>query len=199
MLAPKGGLLVAPLFVSKFLVGAPWLPLAVSGAFIKKAQISIGMFVGLNFTKFLKRVVIPKSKRKSRLFTMRATNSLESGTFTAINSPANRYISGGIRKLIEFTLITAGVFAASQIMGPELISKIENFTWSALNGLGFSKSMEFGLILSKIAGLGIVAGSIVMKLPQVLKIAKNKSAEGISPESMYFDVSSISILFNLLY
>ena len=194
MLAPKGGLLVAPLFVSKFLVGAPWLPLAVSGAFIKKAQISIGMFVGLNFAKFLKRVVIPKSKRKSRLST------IENFTWSALNgSPANRYISGGIRKLIEFTLITAGVFAASQIMGSELISTIENFTWSALNGLGFSKSMGFGLILSKIAGLGIVAGSIVMKLPQVLKIAKNKSAEGISPESMYLDVSSISILFNLLY
>jgi hypothetical protein len=36
ILAPKGGILLAPLFLSKFMAGAPWLGLAMSGAFIKK-------------------------------------------------------------------------------------------------------------------------------------------------------------------
>ena len=65
--------------------------------------------------------------------------------------------------------------------------------WAVLKTLGFFKGMGFGLILSKIAGLGIVAGSMVMRVPQILKIAKNKSAEGISPESMYLDVSETNL------
>ena len=35
LLAPKVGILLAPLFISKFMAKAPWLGLAVSEAFIK--------------------------------------------------------------------------------------------------------------------------------------------------------------------
>ena len=63
LLAPKGGILFAPLFLSKFMAGSPFLSLAASEAFVKKIQVSMGIFIGLNFAKFLKRVVVPKSNK----------------------------------------------------------------------------------------------------------------------------------------
>ena len=56
-----------------------------------------------------------------------------------------------------------------------------------LQSLGFYSGMGTKLMLSKIAGYLIVAGSVVMKIPQILKLEKNKSAEGLSPTMMYLD------------
>jgi hypothetical protein len=56
-----------------------------------------------------------------------------------------------------------------------------------LGSLGFYSGMGTKLFLSKLAGYLIVAGSVVMKVPQILKINRNQSAEGISPLMMYLD------------
>lgn len=42
-------------------------------------------------------------------------------------------------------------------------------------------------------GLGIILGSVLVKLPQIIKIWGNKSGEGISLFSVFFDLSAITI------
>ncbi|XP_017774061.1 PREDICTED: mannose-P-dolichol utilization defect 1 protein homolog [Nicrophorus vespilloides] len=51
----------------------------------------------------------------------------------------------------------------------------------------------FKSTLSKCLGLGIILGSILVKLPQIMKIMKNKSGEGISLISVMLDLSAITI------
>ncbi|KAJ3634134.1 hypothetical protein MTP99_011041 [Tenebrio molitor] len=51
----------------------------------------------------------------------------------------------------------------------------------------------FSSTLSKGLGLGIILGSLLVKLPQILKIYKNKSGEGISLLSVSLDLTAISI------
>jgi len=58
--------------------------------------------------------------------------------FKISESPTNRYVNKGIKKMLEFVLIIAGVTAGSLVMSPELISSIELAMFSLLNGIGFS-------------------------------------------------------------
>ena len=44
-------------------------------------------------------------------------------------------------------------------------------------------------VLSKIVGWAIVAGSLLMKVPQIVKILENNSAEGLAVQSFYIEVS----------
>ncbi|KAM3823919.1 mannose-P-dolichol utilization defect 1 protein isoform 3-T3 [Vipera latastei] len=46
--------------------------------------------------------------------------------------------------------------------------------------------------LSKVLGLGVVAGSLVVKMPQILKILGAKSAEGLSFHSILLELVAIS-------
>ena len=57
--------------------------------------------------------------------------------------------------------------------------------------------------ISKYIGYNIIAGAFIVKVPQILKIAKSKSVEGISKWLYYIDVSIINknsqfILYYLL-
>jgi len=63
--------------------------------------------------------------------------------------------------------------------------------------LNFFHSGCLKLAISKILSFGIVAGSLVYKLPQILKIAKNKSAGGLSLASILLEV--LSCTFTLGY
>ena len=51
----------------------------------------------------------------------------------------------------------------------------------------------FKLLLSKCLGYAIIAGSILVKIPQVLKLIKNKSGEGINLISVTRQLKKISI------
>lgn len=51
----------------------------------------------------------------------------------------------------------------------------------------------FRATLSKGLGLGIIAGSVLVKVPQILKIYRSKSGEGISIVSVTFDLTAITI------
>lgn len=48
------------------------------------------------------------------------------------------------------------------------------------------------LIISKGLSLGIILGGVLVKVPQIIKIIKNSSAEGISLASCYSEVRSSS-------
>ncbi|XP_078064305.1 mannose-P-dolichol utilization defect 1b [Mustelus asterias] len=48
------------------------------------------------------------------------------------------------------------------------------------------------LLLSKVLGLGIIAGSVMVKLPQILKIKRAKSTEGLSFKSVLLEMLSIT-------
>lgn len=50
----------------------------------------------------------------------------------------------------------------------------------------------FKALLSKGLGLGIIAGSILVKVPQIVKILANKSGEGINVFSVLFDLLAIT-------
>lgn len=47
--------------------------------------------------------------------------------------------------------------------------------------------------MSKALGIGLILGSILVKLPQIIKIVKNKSGEGISLPSVSLDLTAITI------
>uniref|UniRef100_A0A1L8EIP6 Mannose-P-dolichol utilization defect 1 protein homolog n=1 Tax=Haematobia irritans TaxID=7368 RepID=A0A1L8EIP6_HAEIR len=55
----------------------------------------------------------------------------------------------------------------------------------------------FKALLSKGLGLAIIAGSLLVKVPQVLKIWKNKSGEGINLISVMLDLTAIT--FHMAY
>ncbi|XP_045839682.1 mannose-P-dolichol utilization defect 1 protein isoform X2 [Meles meles] len=48
------------------------------------------------------------------------------------------------------------------------------------------------ILLSKGLGLGVVAGSLLVKLPQVLKILRAKSAEGLSLQSVVLELVAVT-------
>ncbi|XP_055375717.1 mannose-P-dolichol utilization defect 1 protein homolog [Condylostylus longicornis] len=52
-------------------------------------------------------------------------------------------------------------------------------------------------VLSKCLGFAIIAGSILVKIPQILKILNSKSAEGINIFSVLLDLAAIT--FNMSY
>lgn len=55
----------------------------------------------------------------------------------------------------------------------------------------------FKILLSKGLGYGIIFGSILVKVPQIVKILANKSAKGINLFSVFFDITAITL--NLAY
>lgn len=52
----------------------------------------------------------------------------------------------------------------------------------------------FKATLSKALGLGIIGGSLLVKVPQIVKILKNKSAEGINVCSVLLDLFAITAM-----
>ncbi|XP_012064579.1 PREDICTED: mannose-P-dolichol utilization defect 1 protein homolog [Atta cephalotes] len=52
----------------------------------------------------------------------------------------------------------------------------------------------FKTTLSKILGLGIIGGSFLVKVPQIVKILKNKSGEGINILSVLLDLFAITAM-----
>lgn len=52
----------------------------------------------------------------------------------------------------------------------------------------------FKATLSKGLGLGIIAGSLLVKVPQIVKILKNKSAKGINVFSVLLDLFAITAM-----
>lgn len=52
-------------------------------------------------------------------------------------------------------------------------------------------------LISKGLGIGIIAGSMLVKVPQILKILNNKSAEGLSIFSVLLDLTAIT--FHISY
>lgn len=52
----------------------------------------------------------------------------------------------------------------------------------------------FNLLLSKVLGYSFICTSSILKLPQILKIYKNSSVQGISLTSFYFETLAFSIL-----
>ncbi|CRK93938.1 CLUMA_CG007465, isoform A [Clunio marinus] len=55
----------------------------------------------------------------------------------------------------------------------------------------------FKALLSKGLGLGIIAGSMLVKVPQIMKILNNKSTEGLSLVSVFLDLMAIT--FHMSY
>ena len=53
-------------------------------------------------------------------------------------------------------------------------------------------------ILSKTLSLAIVSLSLILKVPQILKIAGNKTVKGLSFESLFFEVINIDNLGNFV-
>ncbi|XP_043287971.1 mannose-P-dolichol utilization defect 1 protein homolog [Venturia canescens] len=52
----------------------------------------------------------------------------------------------------------------------------------------------FKATLSKGLGLGVIAGSLLVKVPQIVKILKNKSSEGINVLSVLLDLFAITAM-----
>ena len=48
--------------------------------------------------------------------------------------------------------------------------------------------MDFGLLVSKALGYGIVAGSLILQAPQIAKIISNKSVAGLSATTYWLQL-----------
>jgi len=77
-----------------------------------------------------------------------------------------------------------------QVISPECYEKY-------FYEMNFFDGNCFKALLSKVLGCGIIAGSLGVKLPQILKIWKSKSAEGLNLFSIFLDLFAIT--FNLSY
>lgn len=64
---------------------------------------------------------------------------------------------------------------------------------NGVNGAFYVSVPCFKASLSKGLGIGIIAGSILVKVPQIVKILKNKSGDGISVLSVTLDLVAITI------
>lgn len=57
----------------------------------------------------------------------------------------------------------------------------------------------FRSLLSKCLGLAIIAGSVLVKVPQILKILQNRSGEGISVASVLVEICAITAHISYSY
>lgn len=57
----------------------------------------------------------------------------------------------------------------------------------------------FKATLSKVLGIGLIAGSILVKVPQILKILGSKSAKGINIYGVYLELFAITANFSYSY
>lgn len=55
------------------------------------------------------------------------------------------------------------------------------------------------IVISKCLGFGIIIGSVLVKLPQIIKIVKGKSGQGISMASVIFELIAISATLSYGY
>lgn len=80
-----------------------------------------------------------------------------------------------------------------------LIHEIQKFTYVAMFYIFFSSYLVdcFKALLSKGLGLAIILGSILVKVPQILKIVNNRSAEGINLFAVFLEI--VVITLNLSY
>lgn len=62
------------------------------------------------------------------------------------------------------------------------------------NDLNFLHAGCFKATLSKIMGLGIIGGSLLVKVPQIIKILKNKNSEGINFFSVLLDLFAVTAM-----
>ncbi|GAA6007159.1 hypothetical protein JCM11491_003026 [Sporobolomyces phaffii] len=94
--------------------------------------------------------------------------------------PITRNLPGVIRDPIE------------ALLGPECYTAL---VWDT--DLGSTACVK--LALSKVLGLGIVAGGAVVKVPQILTVLEHKSARGLSLSSYVLDTAAtaITVAYNL--
>ncbi|KYQ94278.1 transmembrane protein [Tieghemostelium lacteum] len=57
----------------------------------------------------------------------------------------------------------------------------------------FGPNWDLGLLISKALGYGIITGSLLVKVPQILKIVKSKSAESVSPTAIVLEIIGLTI------
>lgn len=50
---------------------------------------------------------------------------------------------------------------------------------------GYEPGMSMAMLMTKIAGTMVIAGAAVMRIPQIVRIFKEKSAKGLSPQMFY--------------
>jgi mannose-P-dolichol utilization defect 1 len=85
-----------------------------------------------------------------------------------------------------FILVLTGLIGVSLALTPEeCILKLSDYT--------LDKPCA-SLLLSKVLGYGLVAASLLLKFPQILKIYSNSSVKGISLTSFYFELLGFSVM-----
>jgi hypothetical protein len=95
-------------------------------------------------------------------------------------------------------LIIAKMMTTATASQNAITEPAQQFKWFVLredcydafvNKLDFSNPDCIKFTLSKIVGYLIIAGSGILKVPQILKILKNQSVEGISKMMFYLEVT----------
>lgn len=66
--------------------------------------------------------------------------------------------------------------------------------------LNFSNTSCMTFLISKLLGVLILAGSVLLKLPQIINIYSTKDVEGLSPTSFYTEVPLVitNVVYNVL-
>lgn len=70
---------------------------------------------------------------------------------------------------------------------PTVFGVFREDCYTKFQGGDFSDSSCIKFTFSKAIGFAIITGAFILKVPQILKIVGGKSAEGISPLSMYLE------------
>ncbi|XP_072767094.1 mannose-P-dolichol utilization defect 1 protein homolog [Anoplolepis gracilipes] len=85
---------------------------------------------------------------------------------------------------------------AEFIKKASLLLLTQECTKEYLDKFNFLHVACFKATLSKFLGLGIIGGSLLVKVPQILKILKNKSGEGINVFSVLLDLFAITAMLS---
>ena len=83
----------------------------------------------------------------------------------------------GLRAL----LTSSGIHSTVGTLSTDIFKRLTSL-------FGFESGMGTKLLMSKVVGTSIVVASALMRLPQILKIFRDRSAKGVSLESYYLEL-----------
>ena len=92
---------------------------------------------------------------------------------------------------LTLTYVAASSAKVEQSKAPMVFFIFREDCFKKFSAYDFSDQECLKVTISKGIGFAIVAGSSILKLPQIIKIVSNGSVDGLAPMGQYLEVSLI--------
>ena len=191
LLAPKGAFIFGPILIKKALTKYGISSMVV-GMYASKIGLGVAVWFAIKTIMKNNQFIQDQLMKVSNFGVL--VDETESRRRDACQT-SNTYIKNALSTCIELSLVfgtcylTEQAFLATELgltLKYMLKEQIINFLSFAF---GYESGMSMGLLATKIAGTMVIAGAALMRIPQIVRIMKEKSAKGLSPQMFYQDVS----------